>query len=57
MEDLHKEYEQAIAKVKQEWDALTPAQQEYEHQDYQFQVVSSHHDAFDHPFHAIFARW
>ncbi|WP_299966107.1 hypothetical protein [uncultured Roseobacter sp.] len=55
MEKLYEECDRELASLKAEWDALMPDQQEYERWEYEYHVVSSYYDAFDHQFHPIFA--
>lgn len=57
-ENIIEDYEgPSRSHLQTEWNAMTDGEREVEIQDYQFQVVSSHHDAFDHRYHAIFAGW
>lgn len=45
-----------IEELRQEWEALTPDEQAAEVDDYQFQIISSHHDAAEHHFHPILSK-
>lgn len=45
--------EERRATLQAAWDALSEDDRAAYADDYQFQVVSSHHDAGDHPFYEI----
>lgn len=45
-----------LSELKKAWDALSDDERNDYREDYAFQVASSHHDAGDHPFHAILSK-
>ncbi len=42
-----------LPELKEQWDALPQHEKDAYIDDYQFQIVSSHHDAGDHVYHRI----